>query len=206
MTATTISIVLGALIFLVAGISFLINILVLIIIWKGGFLKNVQSHIFIFVFATLAGNALQMAIAVFYLGPSAIAQDFLFPGEHGGTGLAIISYLSVGQYYQEMFLQAIIAIDRTYIYYKTYSFAYFGTLGFNYVDKYVDLPVNITSSLIAIVSYTIAGKFFDDFYDLVVDTKEWIVSKNRNFFARGIDFLSSKWEAVLKVDGEYAPE
>ena len=74
MTATTISIVLGALIFLVAGISFLINILVLIIIWKGGFLKNAQSNIFIFIFATLAGNALQMAIAAFYLGPSAIAQ------------------------------------------------------------------------------------------------------------------------------------
>ena len=74
MAATTISIFLGALIFLVAGISFLINILVLIIIWKGGFLKNVQSNIFIFVFATLAGNALQMAIAAFYLGPSAIAQ------------------------------------------------------------------------------------------------------------------------------------
>uniref|UniRef100_A0A914E6J2 Mos1 transposase HTH domain-containing protein n=1 Tax=Acrobeloides nanus TaxID=290746 RepID=A0A914E6J2_9BILA len=29
---------------------------------------------------------------------------------------------------------------------------------------------------------------------------------NRDFFARGIDRLPSKWEAVIEVDGEYAPE
>lgn len=51
-----------------------------------------------------------------------------------------------------------------------------------------------------------AGKFFDDFYEVVADIKEWIASKNRNFFARGIDLLPSKWEAVCDVDGEYAPE
>lgn len=74
MPATAISIVIGSLIFLAAGTSFFINILVLVVIWKGGFLKKVQYNIYIFVFATVAGNALQMAIAAFYLGPSAIAQ------------------------------------------------------------------------------------------------------------------------------------
>uniref|UniRef100_A0A914CFV1 7TM GPCR serpentine receptor class x (Srx) domain-containing protein n=1 Tax=Acrobeloides nanus TaxID=290746 RepID=A0A914CFV1_9BILA len=140
-----------------------------------------------------------MAIAAFYLGPSAIAQEFLFPGENGGTGVFVVSYLSGAQYYQEMFLQAIIAVDRvvtivfftsyniftrkvvivvafgvyiggflleamvmfvipccqSYIYYKTYSIAYFGEIGFNYVDYFVDLPVDITTSLIALLSYIV---------------------------------------------------
>ena len=71
---TMISVILGILISLVAGISFMINILVMLVIWGGGFLKRDQIHIHIFVFATLAGNALQMAISAFYLGPSSILQ------------------------------------------------------------------------------------------------------------------------------------
>ena len=52
----------------------------------------------------------------------------------------------------------------------------------------------------------LANKVYDDLDDLVADVKEWITSKNSNFFARGIDRLPSKWEAVIEVDGEYAPE
>ncbi len=51
-----------------------------------------------------------------------------------------------------------------------------------------------------------AGKGYDDLGDLVADVKAWIASKDRHFFARGIDRLPSKWEAVIKVDGDYAPE
>ncbi|CAF1455918.1 unnamed protein product [Adineta ricciae] len=51
-----------------------------------------------------------------------------------------------------------------------------------------------------------AGKIYDDLDDLVDDVKAWIASKNRHFFARGIDLLPSKWEAVIEVDGDYAPE
>ena len=50
------------------------------------------------------------------------------------------------------------------------------------------------------------GKVYEDLNELVTDVKAWIASKNRNFFARGIDMLPSKWEAVIEVDGEYAPE
>uniref|UniRef100_A0A914CGU6 7TM GPCR serpentine receptor class x (Srx) domain-containing protein n=1 Tax=Acrobeloides nanus TaxID=290746 RepID=A0A914CGU6_9BILA len=131
-----------------------------------------------------------MAIAAFYLGPSAIAQEFLFPGENGGTGVFVVSYLSGAQYYQEMFLQAIIAVDRvvTIVFFTSYNIftrkvvivvafgvyiggflleamvmfvipcchiAYFGEIGFNYVDYFVDLPVDITTSLIALLSYIV---------------------------------------------------
>ena len=51
-----------------------------------------------------------------------------------------------------------------------------------------------------------AGKVYDDLDDLVDDVKAWIASKDRHFFARGIDLLPSKWEAVIEVDGDYAPE
>lgn len=74
MTVTIVSFILGLLIFVFALASFIINTLVLSIIWQSGFLKKLQNTIYIFIFATLVGNALQMAIAAFYLGPSAIAQ------------------------------------------------------------------------------------------------------------------------------------
>ena len=50
------------------------------------------------------------------------------------------------------------------------------------------------------------NKVYDDLDELVEDVKAWIASKNRDFFARGIDMLPAKWEAVIEVDGEYAPE
>ncbi|GIX85740.1 uncharacterized protein CDAR_241881 [Caerostris darwini] len=51
-----------------------------------------------------------------------------------------------------------------------------------------------------------ASKVYDEFDNLVEDVKTWIVSKNREFFPRGIDRLLSKWEAVIEVDGDYAPD
>uniref|UniRef100_A0A914DHZ1 Transposase n=1 Tax=Acrobeloides nanus TaxID=290746 RepID=A0A914DHZ1_9BILA len=51
-----------------------------------------------------------------------------------------------------------------------------------------------------------SNKVYDDLDDLVDDVKAWIASKNRGFFERGIDMLPEKWEAVIEVDGEYAPE
>ncbi|KAK6735933.1 hypothetical protein RB195_018909 [Necator americanus] len=50
------------------------------------------------------------------------------------------------------------------------------------------------------------NKVYDDLDDSVADVKAWIASKNRDFFARGIDRLPSKWGAVLEVDGDYALE
>ena len=51
-----------------------------------------------------------------------------------------------------------------------------------------------------------SNKVYEDLDELVDDVKAWIASKNPDFFARGIDMLPGKWEAVLEVDGEYAPE
>lgn len=51
-----------------------------------------------------------------------------------------------------------------------------------------------------------ANKIYEGLDDLVADVKAWIASKNRDFFTRGIDHLPSKWEAVIEVEGEYAPE
>lgn len=51
-----------------------------------------------------------------------------------------------------------------------------------------------------------SNKIYDDFDELTGDVKKWIASKNRDFFARGIDRLPGKWEAVIDVGGEYAPE
>uniref|UniRef100_A0A914CE43 Transposase n=1 Tax=Acrobeloides nanus TaxID=290746 RepID=A0A914CE43_9BILA len=50
------------------------------------------------------------------------------------------------------------------------------------------------------------NKVYDDLDELVDDVKAWIASKNHGFFERGIDMLPEKWEAVIEVYGEYAPE
>uniref|UniRef100_A0A7I5EBC7 RxLR effector protein n=1 Tax=Haemonchus contortus TaxID=6289 RepID=A0A7I5EBC7_HAECO len=52
----------------------------------------------------------------------------------------------------------------------------------------------------------LANKTYDELNDLVDGVKAWIASKKQHFFARGIDRLPGKREAVLKVDGDYAPE
>uniref|UniRef100_A0A915CZ38 G-protein coupled receptors family 1 profile domain-containing protein n=1 Tax=Ditylenchus dipsaci TaxID=166011 RepID=A0A915CZ38_9BILA len=54
----------------------------------------------------------------------------------------------------------------------------------------------------------LVGKVFVTLEELVTDVKAWIVEKNgeRDFWARGIDRHPTKWEAVIEVDGEYAPE
>ena len=51
-----------------------------------------------------------------------------------------------------------------------------------------------------------SNKVYDDLDELIDNVKAWIASKNRGFFERGIDMLPEKWEAVIEVDGEYAPE
>ena len=50
------------------------------------------------------------------------------------------------------------------------------------------------------------SKVYGNLDDLVADFKAWIVSKDRHFFARGIDRFPRKWEAVVEVDGDFAPE
>jgi len=44
-----------------------------------------------------------------------------------------------------------------------------------------------------------AGKVYEKFDQLVAGVKAWIASKDRHFFARGIDRLT-------QIDGEYATE
>ncbi|KAF8766882.1 Mariner Mos1 transposase like protein [Argiope bruennichi] len=51
-----------------------------------------------------------------------------------------------------------------------------------------------------------ASKVYDDIDNLVADVKAWIASKDCEFFASGIDGLPSKWEAVIEVGGDYAPD
>uniref|UniRef100_A0A914DLH6 Uncharacterized protein n=1 Tax=Acrobeloides nanus TaxID=290746 RepID=A0A914DLH6_9BILA len=78
----------------------------------GGFLKSTQSGIYIFALANIGGNAFQMALSTFYLGPISIMQDFLFSGGQESFGAKFLSYLFLAQWYEEMFIQIIIAVDR----------------------------------------------------------------------------------------------
>ena len=77
-TATVQSILIGTGISTMAGISLCLNLFVFFMILYGGFLKSTQSGIYIFALANVGGNALQMALSTFYLGPISIMQVNLF--------------------------------------------------------------------------------------------------------------------------------
>lgn len=74
MVATTQSILIGTAISVLAGTSLCMNLFVFFMILYGGFLKSTQSGIYIFALANVAGNALQMALSTFYLGPISMIQ------------------------------------------------------------------------------------------------------------------------------------
>lgn len=51
----------------------------------------------------------------------------------------------------------------------------------------------------------LVNKIYKDF-DNLADVNAWNAPKNRKFFARRIEFLPSKLETVIKVEGEYPSE
>lgn len=50
------------------------------------------------------------------------------------------------------------------------------------------------------------NKVENDLDGLVANLKAWIATKDRHFFARGIDLLPRKWESAIEADGDYSPE
>ena len=53
------------------------------------------------------------------------------------------------------------------------------------------------------VSNWMEGEMFDSLDEIVDSIKGWIASKDRKFFARGIDLLPQKWEEMIAASGEY---
>ena len=53
------------------------------------------------------------------------------------------------------------------------------------------------------VSNWMEGEIFDSLDEIVDSIKGWIASKDRKFFARGIDLLPQKWEEIIAASGEY---
>ena len=111
MAISIISGVLGFGIFLGSIIAAILNLSVLYVLVKGGFLKSNKSSIYIFAFSNISGYLLQ-SIAGIYLGASSFAQDWLFPDGQDNFFVLAISLIFLGQWFQEMFMQAIVALDR----------------------------------------------------------------------------------------------
>ena len=111
MAISIISGILGFAIFLMAILAAILNLTVLYVLIKGGFLKSNKSSIYIFAFSNILGYILQ-SIVVVYLGASSFAQNWLFPDGQDNFFVLAISLIFLGQWFQEMFMQAIVALDR----------------------------------------------------------------------------------------------
>ncbi|KAE9546970.1 hypothetical protein FO519_009818, partial [Halicephalobus sp. NKZ332] len=193
-----ISLFCGGLITLFGLLGFMINTKVLYVLYSNGFLSPSHSNIYILAFCNIFGNTLQLFISLFYLGPTSTMQTDYFAGGTNSTGTKFFSWVFLGAWYSNMFLQPVVASNRlimvifpicshifsknktifygtmalflgfflaffsdfvipcciAYVYYGVYSYFYIGT-DFNYVNTYIDLPVNSSSSFISILFYII---------------------------------------------------
>ncbi|KAE9547942.1 hypothetical protein FO519_008841, partial [Halicephalobus sp. NKZ332] len=157
-----------------------------------------HSSIYILAFCNILGNTAQLFVSAFYLGPTSTMQTDYFAGGTNSTGTKFFSWVFLGAWYSDMFLQPVVASNRlimvifpiyshifsknktifygtmalffgfflavfsdfvipcciAYVYYGVYSYFYIGT-DFNYVNTYIDLPVNSSSSFISILFYII---------------------------------------------------
>lgn len=111
MTTSIISGILGATIFICSIFAFLLNGTVLYVIYKGGFLKQNKSSIYIFAFSNIFGYLFQSFSGV-YLGISSFFQDWMFDDGPNNIVVLTVALLFLGQWFQEMFMQAIIALNR----------------------------------------------------------------------------------------------
>lgn len=111
MVASLISGILGTTIFVCSIFAAILNGTVLYVIVKGGFLKPSKSSIYIFAFSNIFGYLFQ-SLSGIYLGISSFAQDWLFSDGPNNIVVLMVSLVFLGQWFQEMFMQAIIALNR----------------------------------------------------------------------------------------------
>uniref|UniRef100_A0AC35GIC4 7TM GPCR serpentine receptor class x (Srx) domain-containing protein n=1 Tax=Panagrolaimus sp. PS1159 TaxID=55785 RepID=A0AC35GIC4_9BILA len=105
-----ISRILGGILTIACIISLFLNITLLLTLWFGSFLNTKQSGIYIFAFANIFGNCFTVMIFGGYLGPAIMAQNSLFSSlDPWPKFLGLLFHI---QWFQDMFLQIITAINR----------------------------------------------------------------------------------------------
>uniref|UniRef100_A0AC35FJF7 7TM GPCR serpentine receptor class x (Srx) domain-containing protein n=1 Tax=Panagrolaimus sp. PS1159 TaxID=55785 RepID=A0AC35FJF7_9BILA len=131
----------------------LFNFSMLITLWRGSFLSSKHGGIYLLAFAHIFGGMITASLVAFYLGPCIIAQDMLFETLNIPQ---IIGFIFHAQWFQDMLLQFVTSLNRIYLYYKVYTFSYLRT-ELNIADFAIDLPINISCSLIAIYVFVRAS-------------------------------------------------
>ncbi|KAI1714898.1 serpentine type 7TM GPCR chemoreceptor srx domain-containing protein [Ditylenchus destructor] len=102
----------GSLLGMASGIALLLNLSVLFVLYRGGFLRSAQNPIFILTFLNVFGDSMQCAWILIYLTPTSISQSFIFPYKEKGAVALLFAYLFQLQWYQCVLTQMLMSVNR----------------------------------------------------------------------------------------------
>ena len=72
-----VSILCGGLITLSGFVGFVLNVSVIYVLYRGGFLKSTHNSVYILALCNILGNTIQLFVSFAYLGPTSIMQVLL---------------------------------------------------------------------------------------------------------------------------------
>jgi hypothetical protein len=90
----------------------LLNISVMYVLIRSGFLIRKRSGIYILAFANLIGDTIQQLVTFVYAAPSSILQSFLVDGDRHHPTVYFFAYWFLFAWYEGLLIQGLIALDR----------------------------------------------------------------------------------------------
>ncbi|KAI6171527.1 G-PROTEIN-RECEP-F1-2 domain-containing protein [Aphelenchoides bicaudatus] len=94
------------------GFVICLNISVMYVLIRSGFLVHRRSGIYILAFANLIGDTIQQLVTVLYAAPASILQSFLIDGDRRHPFVYFWAYWFLFAWYEGLLIQGTIAIDR----------------------------------------------------------------------------------------------
>ncbi|KAI6174661.1 G-PROTEIN-RECEP-F1-2 domain-containing protein [Aphelenchoides bicaudatus] len=104
--------ILGSILTLIGMFVTCLNITVMIVLIRCGFLSQKRNGIYVLSFGNLIGDTVQQIMVVFYVGPSSIAQSFLVDGDRHHWVVMGFAYVFLFAWYEGIVIQGLIAVDR----------------------------------------------------------------------------------------------
>ncbi|KAE9547203.1 hypothetical protein FO519_009583, partial [Halicephalobus sp. NKZ332] len=158
---------------------------------KGKFLSGGNNPIYMLAFANICGNLIQVTIYAFYFGPICMMQDFLFPGGKNNFFPGFLTYLTHGQWNQDLFIHDATFFNRLImiVYPKAkFLFSRKATIGiiiFVYVFGYLTSWFS-DYYLSCFKFYLYYGSYSYTFLDTEYNVANIFVDTPVNFIASGI--------------------
>uniref|UniRef100_A0A1I7XUR9 7TM_GPCR_Srx domain-containing protein n=1 Tax=Heterorhabditis bacteriophora TaxID=37862 RepID=A0A1I7XUR9_HETBA len=151
-------IIIGLIINIEMWFMLFLNLIVLTCIIRGRLYNNKENPVYLISAFNLAGQTCQLLLHVFYVGPAIISGSWIFQDQNS-VGVTIIATCFLGLWYLASLIQIMMATNRITPDPTVFSYSYlvFPNQTTNPSMYYVDLPLDISTSVICIISYVMVG-------------------------------------------------